>query len=189
MKLKIKAKNVLDRQRALWMHYTIIPVIGVVAAWLGAIAEDGQSGIYAVVFGSSILIFSTLFFGRLLYEAAHPQERVLKGRLTRLTRIEPIRVGSYIGFSLVVESEGQKKRVVLMHKEKFNCHQWPLDILLREGEIYTVKFLSRSKLVTEIENVTHPELNVLIDTCFEDRKAGKKEKMRALDRLASYDHR
>jgi hypothetical protein len=160
---------------------------GVFTIWLSLTGIEDESYIYGLIVGVSLLIISIVCFGRLIFELRHPTERLLRGKLIRLNSIKPLRAKGYFGFNLIVEADGKKEKLLLIHKKvKFIMDKWPLYVLLRENETYNIKFLSKSKVITEIESISHPELNAIIDACAVGKKVSKRDKKRAFNRLEEY---
>ncbi|MEQ8156771.1 MAG: hypothetical protein ABRQ25_18155, partial [Clostridiaceae bacterium] len=80
-------------------------------------------------------------------------------------------------------------RLLLLHKERWEDFGRGLDVLLKKDEFYSITYLSKSKLIVEIESITHPELNEVIDKCFINIRGSKKDRKKAFQLLEEYHYR
>ena len=87
---------------------------------------------------------------------------------------------NYLAYKLIIESNGMRNKLYIFQKARFSIElERALNVLLRVNEIYIIKFLSKSNLITEIESVTYPDLNIVIEDCFIKKNVSKKERQRA----------
>ncbi len=63
-----------------------------------------------------------------------------------------------------------------------------LQVLLKNNESYKLKYLTKSKIITEIENITFPEINEAIYKYFE-KNQNKKQRKRSSEVFYKYRDR
>jgi len=189
IKIKIINQSTFSRQLTLWINNLVVFIVGIFFIYLSWIGYEDKLSIYFLFLGLILLFISVIFFGSLIYEVMNPKESIIKCKLINVKNFTPFRFSDYFGFKVVIETDGVKKRLQLIHREKWIYNQWALNLLLNKGEEYSIKYLSISKLITEIENITYPELNSVIQTCFVDKRVSKKSRKRAFELLKQYSDR
>lgn len=189
IKIKIINQSTFSRQLTLWINNLVVFIVGIFFIYLSWIGYEDKLSIYFLFLGLILLFISVIFFGSLIYEVMNPKESIIKGKLINVKNFTPFRFSDYFGFKVVIETDGAKKRLQLIHREKWIYNQWALNLLLNKGEEYSIKYLSKSKLITEIESITYPELNSVIQTCFVDKRVSKKSRKRAFELLKQYSDR
>jgi hypothetical protein len=186
--IKIDAKDIFSRQTYLWINRVLALVIfGAAFIFFSTFELEDNSNAYILIFGLSLIVSSIAYSWKLISEIVNPKQRVLKGTLKKFKYLNL--KGEYFGYRLIFESNEQKKKLYIYSKEKWIESQWALGVMLKAGEMYNVKYLSKSKLITEIENISHPELNLVIDQCFKNKRVSKKERKKAFMLLDEYDKR
>jgi hypothetical protein len=184
----IKAKGIFSRQMYLWINRILVLVIlGTTFIFISTFELEDNSNLYILIFGLSIIVSSIVYSWKLISEIVNPEQRVLKGTLKKFKCLKLN--GDYFGYRLILESDEQKKKLYIFHKEKWIESQWALNVMLKVNEIYSVKYLSKSNLITEIENISNPELNLVIEDCFTNKRVSKKGRKKAFKLLDEYNKR
>ncbi|MEQ8197412.1 MAG: hypothetical protein ABRQ27_05365 [Clostridiaceae bacterium] len=189
--MKIPAKSTFKRQTILWAQYSPIAFFGIIS--VSGSSPDNSVNIFFKFSGLILLTLSIIFLGRLIFEIYSPKKISLEGKLVKLKYLDYKykygKVYDDYGYKIIIEANGQKKRLLLLHKERWEDFGRGLDVLLKKDEFYSITYLSKSKLIVEIESITHPELNEVIDKCFINIRGSKKDRKKAFQLLEKYHYR
>lgn len=196
--IKFKHKSIFSRQKLLWIKYIfrIISFILILSTLLFEIVYLTNIVVLPVSVGLVILIIvNIILLVRLIQEGINPIELKTNGTLIKIKNLNLNLYKLYksdivSGYGLLFNINGEKISLYIHNSVKFLPEaldfSWTIDALLRVNEEYDIKYLSKSKLITEINSITHPELNKVIENCFITKRISKKNRRKALESLKKY---
>lgn len=100
-----------------------------------------------------------------LYEIRNPISITTECDFVRLIEIYSARGNFWGGYVLKFQIDNKIKSFFIYNSKFEQALEQDLAMLLRRGERFKVTYLAISKVIIEIENITYPIVNEIIDGC------------------------
>jgi hypothetical protein len=151
IKLKINSLQVI------WFRYAVLFYSGTVSILVSFKMKD-NSNKYFLIFGLLLVTLGVILSASLVYDFFFPKEHSLKGTLIRDKSLDyRARYGGtvFFGHKLIIESDGKEKRFFMYFEDKRIIEKKSSVFPLKLNEEYRIKYLDKSRVITEIERIPH----------------------------------
>lgn len=151
IKLKVNSLQVI------WLKYALLFYSGAVSIFVSFKNKDNSNN-YFLIFGLLLVTLGLILSARLVYDFFIPQESSLNGTLIKDKSLHyRFRYGGrdFFGHKLIIESDGKKEKFFMYYDDKWLIEKRSLLFLLKVNDEYSIKYLAKSKVITEIERIPH----------------------------------
>lgn len=183
--MKIKKKSVFERQGELW-NYTLLVIFMSVLSLFGYYYDKTfEFGFYV---GYSLFIPSVLVFISLLVEIVNPIDNVVICKFKKSVETSPFFKHGGGGYKIIFNDEKRTYRFRVYYPKDDRKIHGDLNVMLRKDEVYRIRYLTKSKTIIEIINLSCPEVEKVIEN-HNAKRRNRKQRKRDFDEYLEYSNR